>query len=94
MLNHSEDDASNTFLALYVNDSVHGHWKYAEFDPTGKQSDFSSPNFYELFDLEIDPYETVNVYYNRSYARVTQGLKDFLHKTMHLTYRCQGAACP
>jgi hypothetical protein len=44
------DDASNTFLALYV-DNDQGHWKYAEFDPTGKQTNFSNPNFYELFDL-------------------------------------------
>ena len=93
MLNHSEDDASNTFLALYVNDSEHGLWKYAEFEPTGKQTDFADPNFYELFDLAADPHETLNVYYNQSYARVTQELKDFLHTTVHETYRCRGTAC-
>jgi hypothetical protein len=50
MFGHNEDAASNTFLALYV-DNDQGHWKYAEFDPTGKQTNFSNPNFYELFDL-------------------------------------------
>ena len=100
MLNHSEDDASNTFLALYVNDSAHGLWKYAEFDPTGKQTDFANPNFYELFDLAVDPHETVNVWYNSSSNssssshRVTQQLRDYLHTTAHATYTCQGTACP
>lgn len=52
MLGHAEDDASNTFLALYLNSPTLGHWKYAEFDPTGKQTSFASPNFYELFNLD------------------------------------------
>jgi hypothetical protein len=29
----------------------------AEFDPTGKQTDFRDVNFYELFDLNADPYD-------------------------------------
>ena len=49
-----------------VNSTEHGRWKYAEFDPTGKQTDFADVNFYELFDLDADPYETVNVYYSNA----------------------------
>jgi len=52
LLDHDEDDASNTFLAMYVNSRALGHWKYAEFDPTGKQTSFAQPNFYELFDMD------------------------------------------
>ena len=43
MLNHSEDDAANTFLALFLNSSSYGLWKYAEFQDDGKQSGFELP---------------------------------------------------
>lgn len=42
----------------------------------------------------MDPHETVNVYYNTSYSRVTQALKDYLHTATHAYYRCNGTACP
>ena len=108
MLNHSEDDASNTFIGLLVNSSRYGRWKYAEFDPTGKQTDFADVNFYELFDLDADPHETRNVYYNSSSSSeggrelqggsvvqpVTAALKQYLHETLRSFYTCSGAACP
>ena len=55
MLNHSGDDAANTFPALFLNSSSYGLWWYAEFQDDGKQTGFDSPTFYELFDLEQGP---------------------------------------
>ena len=94
MLNHSEDDASNTFLAMYLNSSTHGLWKYALFDPTGKQTGFAAPDFFELFDLANDPHETTNLYYSDTSGKVTAELKAYLNRTIRVNYACKGAACP
>jgi hypothetical protein len=36
--------------------------RYGEFDPWGKQSGFSQPYMYMLFDIDQDPYELHNIY--------------------------------
>merc|ERR1719329_1075183 len=48
---HALDDWSNTYIGVTFRDGTH-HLKYAEYDPYGKQSDFTSVYFHELFDLD------------------------------------------
>eukprot|EP00039_Didymoeca_costata_P023174 m.6236 g.6236 ORF g.6236 m.6236 type:complete len:612 (-) comp3504_c0_seq2:19-1854(-) len=87
---HCEDDWSNTYLAMYIEDNqTNATYKYAEFDPTGKQTGFASPNFYELFHLESDPYELYNVY-----DEVSEDLKTRLHNEIHEYYSCSSTTCP
>ena len=71
---------------MYVNNAAYGVWKYAEFDPEGKQNGFSDPNHYELFNLTADPYELYNVY-----DEVSDRLKKYLHDTVHTYYACRGS---
>lgn len=87
---HPLDDWSNTYIAVYVrNSTLGGPFKYAEYDPYGKQSNFSSVMMYELFDLSSDPYELKNIY-NSSSAE----LKQELHHKLRTWYNCSGASCP
>lgn len=39
---HPLDDWSNTYIGLTVHSPEFGHLKYAEYDPYGKQSNFTS----------------------------------------------------
>lgn len=84
---HALDDWSNTYIGVTFRNGTH-HLKYAEYDPYGAQSGFTSVYMYELFDLTADPYELYNIY-NRS----SQALKDDLHRITHQWYKCQGATC-
>ena len=65
-----------------------GHLKYGEYDPYGKQSGFATVYFYELFDLEKDPFELINIY-NASSTE----LKAWLHSTVRAYYECAGPNC-
>ena len=78
------------YIGLYVRSKTWGNWKYGEFDPYGKQSNFSSVYLYELFDLDADPYEQFNVINATS---TSAALKAFLHKTVRAFYECEGATC-
>merc|ERR1712139_576181 len=84
---HALDDWSNTYIGITFRNGTH-NLKYAEYDPYGKQSGFSSVYMYELFDLDSDPYELYNIY-NKS----SQPLKDELHKITREWYTCQGTTC-
>ena len=85
---HALDDWSNTYIGLYVRSTTKGHLKYGEYDPYGKQSEFKSVYFYELFDLDKDPFELHNIF-NSSSAE----LKAWLHTTVRAYYECAGASC-
>jgi arylsulfatase A-like enzyme len=84
---HALDDWSNTYIGVTFRDG-NRHLKYAEYDPYGKQSGFTSVYFYELFDLEKDPYELHNIYNESS-----QATKDMLHAITRKWYECQGKSC-
>merc|ERR1712070_393653 len=84
---HPLDDWSNTYIGVTFRNGTH-HLKYAEYDPYGKQSDFSSVYFYELFDLDADPYELHNIFDQSS-----QEMKDMLHMITKQWYECQGKTC-
>lgn len=74
---HALDDWSNTYIGVSGDFSGHGRLKYAEYDPYGKQSNFTSVYLYELFDLDKDPYELDNIY-----ATASTDLRDTLHKAV------------
>jgi hypothetical protein len=63
------------------------HDRYGEYDPYGKQSNFTSVYLYELFDLDADPYELHNIY-----ASADAELKTLLHSAVRRFYECAGAA--
>lgn len=50
---------------------------------------FDKPDFYELFDLDKDPYELNNIF-----ASASAALKQQLHERLRRWYPCQGTACP
>jgi arylsulfatase A-like enzyme len=81
------DDWSNTYIGVTFRNATRS-WKYAEYDPYGKQSNFSSVYFTELFDLIADPYELRNIY-NESSAE----LKALLHAKTRNWFECAGATC-
>merc|ERR1712217_306988 len=84
---HALDDWSNTYIGVTFRNGTH-HYKYAEYDPYGKQSKFSSVYMYELFDLDADPYELHNMYNASSML-----LRDQLHTITHQWYSCKGTSC-
>ena len=84
---HALDDWSNTYIGVTFRNASHS-WKYAEYDPYGKQSNFSSVYFTELFDLNADPFELANVI-NESSAE----LRALLHAKTRHWYGCAGATC-
>ena len=70
-----------------------GHsFKYAEYDPYGKQSNFSKPYMYQLFNLTADPFELENLY-NTS-RRTKPALVRTLKATLDAYSECHGANCP
>lgn len=87
---HALDDWSNTYIGLAGEFAGYpGVWKYAEYDPYGKQSNFSSVYLYELFDLTNDPYELHNVFNSTPAA-----FKQLLHSAVRTFYECAGPDCP
>ena len=84
---HALDDRSNTYIGVSFNNGTH-RYKYAEYDPYGKQTNFSSPYLYELFDLVADPFELHNIY-NTSAPE----LRAMLHETTRRWWECQGPSC-
>ena len=60
---HPLDDWSNTWMGVHYRSPHDGAaYKYAAFDPYGKQSNFSQPYMHLLFNLTADPFELDNVY--------------------------------
>jgi len=85
------DDWSNTYIGLtYKGDE--GRWKFAVYDPYGKQSGFTTPYMFELFDMDADPYELHNIYNATKAADPTlvQKLSDMTYERYH----CAGQDCP
>eukprot|EP00038_Savillea_parva_P030217 m.76389 g.76389 ORF g.76389 m.76389 type:complete len:690 (-) comp9057_c0_seq1:74-2143(-) len=84
---HALDDWSNTYIGLSGYFPGYGTFKYGEYDPYGKQSNFTSVYLIELFDLNADPFELDNIY-----ATASPELKALLHTEVHRMYGCAGAA--
>lgn len=93
------DDWSNTAIGLTShcaegNDECQGpvgHWKFAAYDPYGKQTGFAQPYMYELFDLDADPYELHNLYNATQEERPE--VVEMLHTLLYQWYNCAGSDC-
>ena len=95
-----DDPVSHTYRAIrFVNSSAHGNALYAEYTSlidwnyrnyssgTGILDPYSY-KFYELFDLDADPWQFKNVY-----AAAPDAVKEELHALVVSQFRCSGATC-
>lgn len=89
---HLEDTPNNTFRLLRLMDPsrnvgerniMYGEW-------TNKNWNYQNGNIeeYELFNLDDDPYQLINIYNNTSNT-----LKHELHTILEKKYVCQGESC-
>jgi len=99
--NHLIDDpVSHTYRALrFTNSTAYGNILYAEYtslidwnfqnysSPVGLLDPYSY-KFYELFDLDADPWQLKNIY-----ATVSDSIKKDLHALVVSEFNCKGATC-
>ena len=89
------DDYSNTYIGLTVDDPAIGRWKYGEYqnvctaEELRHKTCFTNLTTTELFDLDEDPHELLNVA-----ATAPAELLAELHRRVHAFYGCQGRDCP
>ena len=72
--------------------SKFGNKLYAEFQEGSQikeDIDFSSPTFYELYDMEKDPWSLKNLYREAQDSDLAA-----MHKELHAWYACKGDGCP
>ena len=87
---HPMDDWSNTYIGVtYKGDE--GDYKFAMYDPYGKQTKFTEPYMYELFNLSSDPYELYNIY--NSTVNSNPKLVEMLTNLTYTWYHCEGTSC-
>eukprot|EP00755_Sulcionema_specki_P035201 Sspe_Gene.2428::Locus_806_Transcript_1_1_Confidence_1.000_Length_1824::g.2428::m.2428/K01137/GNS; N-acetylglucosamine-6-sulfatase len=88
---HPIEEQDNNFIALrYTPGSRYGNILYAEFqNGTDGFVAFDSPHFYELYDMDKDPWQLNNIY-----NTTTPAVRDALHRELHQWLACKGAACP
>ena len=77
---------SNTWVGLRIRNAT-AALSYAEFRPQGTPVDRASTNWTELYDLDSDPHEMVNV-------AATSPLARALSDELWAVATCVGAACP
>ena len=95
-----DDPVSHTYRALrFVNSSARGNilyaeytslidWDFRNYSTLAGQLDPYSYKFYELFDLDADPWQLTNIY-----ANATEGVKRELHALIASEFGCSGSAC-
>ena len=66
-------------------------YKYAAYDPYGKQSNFSQPYMHVLFNLTADPFELVNIY-NATVASQPELVAE-LEAVLRQYSTCEGSSC-
>ena len=88
---HLEDTPNNTFRLLRIMDRngntkeqnlMYGEWTTIKWDYTNHLEEI------ELFDLDVDPYQLVNIADNAS-----KELKERLHDRLEKLYTCRGESC-
>lgn len=63
-----------------------------DVQPYGKQTNFTKPYMFELFDLKADPFELVNIY---NHTKATNpSLVNHLSAVTYSYYGCVGKTCP
>eukprot|EP00730_Choanoeca_flexa_P004006 TRINITY_DN11568_c0_g1_i4.p1 TRINITY_DN11568_c0_g1~~TRINITY_DN11568_c0_g1_i4.p1 ORF type:complete len:512 (+),score=86.63 TRINITY_DN11568_c0_g1_i4:39-1574(+) len=90
-LNRVLDDYSNTYIGLHIKDPNFGHYKYGEYEYVCTTENilakncFPEPDWYELFDLDQDPFELTNIYH-----QVDDDVQKELHRRLMQWYPCSG----
>jgi len=89
---HLEDGPGNTYIALRVINGTE-NWTYAEFYADANETKFSpaSISFFELYDLNTDPYQLLNVYNATLAANPT--FVNQLQVYLHDQYGCTHQGC-
>ena len=95
-----DDPVSHTFRAIrFVDSKVYGNALYCEYtslidwnyknytSPTGLLDPYSY-KFYELFNLDLDPWQLTNLYNNAS-----DTVKQELHAMVASEFGCSGVTC-
>jgi N-acetylglucosamine-6-sulfatase len=95
-----DDPVSHTFRAVrFVDSKEHGNalyceytslidWNYQNYSSAAGVLDPHSYKFYELFNLDADPWQLTNIYHNASAL-----VKRKLHTLVASEFRCSGATC-
>eukprot|EP00026_Physarum_polycephalum_P020182 Phypoly_transcript_22593.p1 GENE.Phypoly_transcript_22593~~Phypoly_transcript_22593.p1 ORF type:complete len:171 (+),score=31.52 Phypoly_transcript_22593:67-513(+) len=78
------DCPNNTHLALRVMNEEMGNIVYGEYT-TVSDWEFADINFYELYDLDTDPYQLQNIY-----DTITSAEKQQLHTMLRDLWNCSG----
>ena len=90
------DDWSNTWIAIHAKGDPQlggsgADLKYVVYDPYGRQSNFSQPYMYQLFNLTADRYELVNLY---NVTRASNpSLVTRLDARLRKLFTCAGSSC-
>ncbi|ETO25475.1 hypothetical protein RFI_11666 [Reticulomyxa filosa] len=83
------DLASNSYRGLRILNATQ-NWSYGEFvNTTWTNASLQYPNFYELYDLNTDPFQMKNIY-----DTLTAQVKAQLHNMIMSYGSCQGQSCP
>lgn len=89
-MNHPIEEPDNNFIAVRHMNKKYGNILYAEFqNGTTGWVDFKNPNFYEMYDIDKDPWQLHNIY-----SMVDNETKAALHKEVHQWLQCKGQNCP
>ena len=95
---HFIDQMDNNFIAVrHFAGSQHGNLLYAEFQWANGTSygegnvDFQSPFFFEMFDMDKDPWQLNNIYAEVKAA--TPAKVASLHAEVQAWLKCKGASC-
>jgi len=83
-----DDTQTNSFRTLRIDNST-ATMIYTEFDPTYEFRSRGSIQFFELYDLDRDPWSLTNIY-----GAATEGQKADLHARISKYFACSGASCP
>jgi len=87
---HNIEGPSNNFIGIRHVTGEFGNMLYSEFQ-TNFTSDvfFDAPDFYEMYDLDKDPWEMDN-----TYNRTSKDIINKLHDKLHMWFNCKGNDCP
>jgi len=82
---HIFDCFNNSFIAIRTINSTN-NLLYAEFVQV-EDWQFEKPYFYELFDLNKDPFQTTNLY-----SSTSAPIQQQLHSQLHSYFHCKGSS--
>jgi len=87
---HPIEEPDNNFIAVRHLNNKYGNILYAEFqNATDGWIDFQNPNFYEMYNIDKDPWQLQNIY-----PTADKKVKAALHKELQNWLKCKGQNCP